>query len=109
MIKEKRQRGGIGRTVAAFTLGATAGSIVALLFAPASGKVTRRRIGLKIHSLQRSATRQLTQAKKVLAAKAETLRDAATERLGYARKWMVARVNGANGKHPVRQHAPHHA
>ena len=51
----QRPRTGIGRAIAAFTLGASAGSILALLFAPASGKVTRTRVAQKFRQLQRTA------------------------------------------------------
>ena len=56
MKAQRQQRGGFGRGIVAFTLGATAGSILALLFAPASGEVTRRRIANKMRSARRVAT-----------------------------------------------------
>ncbi|MBI4340817.1 MAG: YtxH domain-containing protein, partial [Candidatus Omnitrophica bacterium] len=52
-MKEQRRRGGFLRTVAAFGLGATAGSIVALLYAPASGKITRRRLAMRAQVLRK--------------------------------------------------------
>ena len=48
-----------GQNLGLFTLGATAGSILALLCAPASGRVTRKRIGMKFRSLERPTGRQL--------------------------------------------------
>ena len=47
MIKENRQRGGGLRTFLAFAFGATVGSVTALLYAPASGEVTRKRLAMK--------------------------------------------------------------
>lgn len=78
MLKEQRRRGGALRTVAAFGFGAAVGSIVALLYAPASGKATRRRIALKAQALRRNAVRKIGQTQKVLACKATEARQAAT-------------------------------
>jgi gas vesicle protein len=120
-MKETGKEGGIGmkenrkpgrrivRTVGTFALGAAVGSTLALLFAPASGRVTRKRIALKIRTLQRSTTRQLGQAQKLLARKAESLRDAASEKLTHARAWVVERVTNGFGRRPARQRAVRHA
>ena len=102
---QQPRRGGAIRAIGVFTLGAATGGMVALLFAPASGKVTRRRIGLKLRAAQKSAVRQIGQAQRVLARKAATLRSAAAERLTDARQWMGHAVNG-NG-HSRRAHAHH--
>ena len=88
----------VGLTVGVFALGATAGSLLALLFAPASGRATRRRLG-----------NQFRQAKRLLAKKAGYLKEAATEKIGETREWLVDRVMNGNGKHPVRHRIAHHA
>lgn len=87
--QEARPRGQALRTVGTFALGAATGGIIALLFAPASGKVTRKRIGMKVKALQRAAATKLTQAQRVLARRAEGLRDVAAERIHDAREWVV--------------------
>ena len=101
-MKEIRRRGGIFRTFGAFVLGTTAGSVIALLYAPASGQVTRRRLALKVRNLQRRMTRRLGQTQRVLANRAEQVREAATE-------WITEHVPHGNGKHPIRHRAVRHA
>lgn len=115
-MKEPRQevgntgRGpGAGRTIAAFALGATAGSIIALLYAPASGTVTRRRIAMKVQGLQRVAGRKLGQTTRLLARKAELLREVAAERFNGARHWVTAHVANGHGKRPLRRRPVHQA
>ena len=101
MIKENRQRGGGVRTFLAFALGATVGSIVALLYAPASGQVTRRRLAMKARTLQRAALRRLGETQRALATKAESVREAAAE-------WIGDHVPHGNGRHvrrPIRHAA----
>ena len=83
----------------AFALGATAGSAAALLLAPASGKITRKRLTSKFRSMGRSATRGLQQSKKLLVKKAGLLKDATVERLGETREWLMERIPNGNGKH----------
>ena len=92
------QRAQWGKTAGIFALGAAAGSVIALLYAPASGRTTRKKIGMKFKSLQRSTAQQVLRAKKVLARKAGTLQRAATEKLEDTREWLVERMS--NGKHP---------
>ncbi len=104
-----RQGGGLGKTITAFTLGATAGSAIALLFAPASGQVTRRRINMKLREVQRSTVRQVELAKRQLAKKAGYLREAAQDQINQAREWVVARTTNGNGKHAARRRAVHQA
>ena len=101
-MKDDRRRGGTFRTVGAFVLGATAGSIIALLYAPASGQVTRRRLALKARNLRRAAARQLGQTQRALATRAERVREAATE-------WITEHVPHGNGKHPIRRREVRHA
>ena len=88
-----------GLTAGIFALGAAAGSVLALLYAPASGKVTRKRIASGFRSAGRSTVRQLNQTRKVLAKKAGALRNAATEKIGDTREWLLERVSNGNGKH----------
>lgn len=100
-MNQKRQRSGKGRTVAAFALGATAGSILALLFAPTSGRVTRKRLVQEIGKLRKSATRKLGETTKLLATKVENAREVATD-------WISQHVT--NGKHqPIRRRPVRHA
>lgn len=89
-MKENRRRGGAVRTAAAFTIGAAAGSLMALLYAPTSGQVTRKRIAKKMQGLRREASRRLGRTKKVLATQAVQVREAATE-------WIAEHVPHANG------------
>ena len=90
----KQRRGVPFRTVRDFTLGtilgAAVGSIVTLLYAPASGEVTRRRLGRKARELQRTAIRRLSQTQRVLARKAENVREAAGE-------WITEHIPHGNG------------
>lgn len=95
-MKATRRRG-MARNMGAFALGATAGSALALLFAPASGQVTRRRIAQRVRTLERSAARQLRQTGRVLAHKADDLREAAAGKLGETRQWLVRQVAHSNG------------
>jgi hypothetical protein len=88
-------RGRVLRTATAFTLGAALGSVVALLYAPASGKVTRRRLALRVNTLKRTAARRIGQTGRILADKAEDVRDA-------ARGWIVDHMPHGNGRHPRR-------
>ena len=103
-MKENRRRGGALRTAAAFTFGAAAGSIVALLYAPASGRVTRKRIVMRVQNLKRTAARRLGQTQRVLASKAADVREAATE-------WIAEHVphRNGNGRHPIRHRTLRHA
>lgn len=109
-VREQPRQYGRGRIVGAFVLGATAGSVLALLFAPASGRVTRKRIGMKLRSFQRETSRRLGHAQRLLARKAETLRDAAGEGISHAREWVAGHV-AANGheRRSTRRRALRHA
>ncbi|MBI4313945.1 MAG: YtxH domain-containing protein [Candidatus Omnitrophica bacterium] len=101
------RRKGMAKAAGAFALGAAAGSIITLLSAPASGKVMRRRIGLKMRAVRNDAARKVALARKQLAKKAGVLRDAAAQRLGHTREWLVERVTSGNGKHPAHHRAAH--
>ena len=102
-MREQPRKIGRGRTVLAFTLGAAAGSIIALLYAPASGEVTRRRLLLKARETQRKAARKFGEAKKVLACKAEEVRESATD-------WIAEHVpHNGHGRRTSRRRALRHA
>ena len=97
-MRENRQRGGRLRSFLAFTIGATVGSVAALLYAPASGKVTRKRLAMKAHALQRATLRRIGQTQRELATKAERVREA-------AHGWITNHVPHGNGRHPIRHRA----
>jgi gas vesicle protein len=90
------QGGGMLRTLGAFVTGAAAGSIVTLLYAPASGKATRRQLGLKVQALRREAERRIGKTQRALVCKASKVREAATE-------WITEHVPHRNGRQPIRQ------
>ena len=104
------RRGHALRTIGVFTLGTALGSIVALLYAPASGQVTRKRIGMKLRVLQRESARQIGRAGKQLSRSAEQLREATTERLSDAKAWVVNRFVNGHGEaaRRPRRRALHH-
>ena len=103
-MKEQRRGGGRFRTVAAFGLGATVGSIIALLYAPASGQVTRRRLAMKARTLQRATMRRLGQTQRALATRAVLVRQA-------AQRWITnhSAARNGNGRHPIRHRTVRHA
>lgn len=101
---------GIRRTAGTFALGAAIGSLVSLLYAPTSGRVTRRRIAQKFQSVQRNAARQVERTTRQLAKKAAYLRETAAERLNGAREWVAGHMtNGQTRRHVRRHAAAHHA
>jgi len=97
-MKENRQIVRMGQYFGLFSLGAAAGSLLGLLFAPASGRSTRKRIGS-----------QIRQTKKLLLKKADLLREAAVDKFGDTREWLVQRVPNGNGRHGTHRRAVHHA
>lgn len=99
-MKDQRRRGGVFRTAAAFGLGAAMGSIAALLYAPASGKVTRRRLAMRARNLQKDTLRRIGRTQRVLANKAESVREAATE-------WITDHIphQGNGNRHRTVRHA----
>ncbi len=98
-MREQRRKGGALRTFAAFGFGAAAGSIIALLYAPASGKVTRRKLAMRAQVLRKNAIRRIGQTQKVLACKATEVREAATD-------WLAEHVpHNGNGRHRITRHA----
>lgn len=98
-----RRRGGAVRTVFAFGFGAAVGSLLALLYAPASGAVTRKRLANRIRTMKKGAVRRLGQTQRVLASKAEDVREAATE-------WISDHMprNNGNGRHRALHQAKAH-
>ena len=110
--QQRRPRGGFFRALGFFALGAATGGIFALLYAPASGQVTRRRIGMRLRTVQRRTIRQIGQARRVLARKAVYLREAATERLADAGQWVAGHVTNGHStatKRQVRRRVARHA
>ena len=89
------------QTIAAFTFGAALGSIGALLYAPASGQVTRKRLTSKIRTFQRTAARRLGQTQRALVDRAEQVREAASG-------WIAEHVPH-NGNGRVYSRRPRHA
>lgn len=90
------------RDLGLFALGATAGSVAALFYAPASGRVTRKRIAMRFRSLERSAARGLNRTRKVLLRKVGNLREAAQEQLGHTREWLREHAS-TNGRRPLHE------
>ena len=84
----------IGQAVGLFALGAAVGSLVALLYAPASGKETRRRIGMRMRTLKQ---------------KTAQLREVASERINDAREWFTEHLPNGHAKRPLRRPAVRHA
>ena len=102
-MREQSRRIGRGQAVLAFALGAAAGSIIALLYAPASGQVTRRRLVMKAREAQKKAVRKFGEAKRVRAGKAEAVRETATD-------WIAEHVpHNGHGRRGPRRRALHHA
>ena len=90
VMKEQRRQSGIVRTIGAFALGAAAGGVAALLFAPASGRVTRRRIAMKLRTLKQTTVRQIGH-----------LREAATDRVSGARRWVLDHMHSNGHRKPL--------
>ena len=97
-MRKIHRRGGKLQGTAMFVLGAAAGSIVSLLCAPAAGKVTRKRLAMRVKNMRKSATRRIGQTQRALAHKAVHVREAATE-------WIAEHVPHGNGRHPIRHRA----
>ena len=91
-------RSGRGKTIAAFAIGAAAGSALALLFAPASGKVTRKRLVQNMRKLKKDGLRKIGKATHVFAVRVGDAKEAAGE-------WLTQRVNGHGKRHAARHHA----
>ena len=101
-MRQNRRRRGLLQATASFVLGAAAGSLCALLYAPASGRVIRRRISMQARNLQRSVGRRIGRTQRVLATEAQRVRAAATE-------WVTEHIPHVNGKHPIRRRVLRHA
>jgi gas vesicle protein len=87
---EKRRASRFVQTAGTLALGAAVGSIAALLFAPASGRVTRQQIARRLRTLRRQTTRELGQ------------------RIRYAKTWVAEHVTNGNGRR-VHHSSFHHA
>ena len=101
-VYRRDSRGRKGQTITAFALGAALGGIAALLFAPASGAVTRKRLLLKAKNVRRTMGRKIQLAQRVVTDRAVEARDAATE-------WITDHVSNGHGRRPMRRHALRHA
>jgi gas vesicle protein len=86
-MREQRRVRGIGRTVAAFGIGALLGSVAALLYAPTSGVEARKRLGNQMRLVRRRAVQ---------------LRQDANLQFKQARKWMLARIPANRNGHERR-------
>lgn len=93
-MKQQRRGRIVGGAVACFGLGALVGSIAALLYAPASGQLTRKRIATRMKTVRRQAV---------------ALRADAGEQLKLARKWVVAHMPATNGHERRTTRRPAHA
>ena len=108
-MKGNPKKFGWVRDLGLFAVGATAGSVAALFYAPASGRVIRKRIALKFRSLERSTARGLNRTRKVLLRKVGDLREAAEEKLGHTREWLREHAV-TNGRRPLHERRlAHHA
>ena len=101
-MKENHRVGGVLETLGAFVFGATAGSLLTLLYAPASGSVTRRRLAMQAKNLQRAAARQFGKTQRELITKAQRAQR-------VAKGWIAEHVPHSNGRHPIRRRAIRHA
>ena len=97
-VKEFPRRGHTLRTIVAFSAGAAIGSVVALLYAPASGEVTRRRLALKVRNLRRTAARRLGETQRAFAKRAGQVREAASG-------WIAEHRPYGNGRQPQHRRA----
>ena len=104
-MKGNHRWGGVGKAAGAFAVGATAGSLLALLFAPVSGPAMRRRIGMKCRAWERRATRRLRQTQRVLAHRVGDWRESAIERLDHTRQWLAQRAGNGAAKRAVHHRA----
>lgn len=97
----------LGRTLGAFAIGAAAGSVLALLYAPASGKMTRRRIGLKVKAFRCATAKQLQRTRVQLLKQAKQFREATVEKVGQTREWVMERLPLTPSRHTT-NHRPVH-
>jgi hypothetical protein len=105
-MKHRRQLNGSLQAATAFTMGATLGSLFALLYAPTSGHATRRRIALKVRQLERTAARRIGVTQRLLARRAAEVREATA---GWIAKYGPPAANGRSLRRRRRlQHAVVH-
>ena len=84
-----------GAPIIGFILGAVTGGVVALLSAPASGRVTRRLLTRRARIAERRLERQLSTTRRQLIKRAEHSCEAATD-------WISARVLNGQARRPSR-------
>ena len=100
-MKQIRRRGGVFQALAAFVAGAAIGGLASLLYAPASGQVTRRRLAMKLRTLRRETGRRLGQTGRALQVQAHHVQIA-------ARQWLQERMHTrTNGRHIARRTVRH--
>ena len=102
-MRVKRNVRGAIQTIGAFALGAAAGSITALLLAPVSGQVARRRIGQRVRRIQQQAARRLDRTRRTLARRAESLREATAGQLEGARVWVNRHLGNGHNRRTARR------
>lgn len=83
-MRENRRGRAIAPALGGFAVGATLGSLIALLFAPAPGRVTRKRLAKQIKYAKRAAGERMG------------------EGMVQARRWITEHVPHGNGRHTVR-------
>lgn len=110
-MAKKNRMGRLGRSAGFFALGAAAGSAIALLFAPTSGRVLRKKLAGRARNLGRSTNRQIQQAKRMLLKRAGSLQRTAADKLEDTREWIVERMapNGNGKRHGLPRRTAHHA
>jgi len=101
-MKHRRQLNGSLQAATAFTVGATLGSLCALLYAPTSGTAARRRIALKVRQLERTAARRIGVTQRLLARRAAEVREATAG-------WIAKYGPPANGRSLRRRRRLQHA
>ena len=78
------------KVTAGFVAGATTGALLGLLFAPNSGKKTRKLVAREVRDveeeLERSAQKKLRKAKETLTDKVDELTEAGKEAIGSLKK-----------------------
>ena len=99
-MSQIRRRGGAIRTAGVFALGAAVGSVIALLYAPAAGEVTRKRLAMQARNLRKAVVRRLGQTRRALTTRATIVRDAAGE-------WLAERMGQRNGRPHIRRPIRH--
>ena len=91
---------------AIFATGAAIGTGITLLTAPASGRVTRQRIGRNVKKLKRAAGKRLTKAQRALARNAGKVQRSAVKTFSHARQWVNGQVGNGFHRQSERRRLP---